>query len=74
MGNIGVVRAGSVLAHRVFERPVFRQASAVGDVQLIFVDTDLDGYAGLILLVLCEVNSYAKKVLVLSETRAFFFL
>ena len=25
-------------------------------------------------LVLCEVNSYAKKVLVLSETRAFFFL
>ena len=28
MGNVGVVGAGSVFTHQVFERPVFRQASA----------------------------------------------
>ena len=51
MGNVGVVGAGGVLAHQVFQRPVFRQTSAVGNVQLIFVHTDLDRHAGLILLV-----------------------
>ena len=48
---LGLVGAGSVLVHQVFQRPVFRQASAVGNVQLIFVHTDLDRHAGLILLV-----------------------
>ena len=50
MGNVGVVRDGDVLIHQVFQRPVFRKASAVGDVQLIFVHADLDRHTGLILL------------------------
>ena len=49
MSNIGVVGAGGVLAHQVFERPVFRQAPAVCDIQLIFVHADLDRHAGLVL-------------------------
>lgn len=51
MSNVGIVGAGSVLAHQVFQRPVFRQTSAVGDIQLIFIYADLNGDAGLILLV-----------------------
>lgn len=50
-------------------------AAGGSNCKTVIVNVDMDFAAqDQIVTMLCEVNSYAKKVLVLSETRAFFFL